>query len=198
MHDFLDQITKAAQTGLHYPALYSVLTVPDVCAALGADDGRTTGARYAKWFDAEVGPKYRRMVGPVLPPAQLERFRSFPNVSPEGHALLNMSGREYTFLSGDDCYQYRCSVLHQGRSDLRNANAKRVAFAPGAPISHCSQHNDVLVIHLETFCGDVVGAARSWLERMTGTEPFERNRIRLLATHPEGTGAVLPLMPVVY
>jgi hypothetical protein len=58
MRDLLQQIDLALGARLYYLALISALAVPDMCAALESPDGRTTGARYADWFDKYVGPRY--------------------------------------------------------------------------------------------------------------------------------------------
>jgi hypothetical protein len=197
MEDMLDQLLEAVNHHLYYPALYCALAVPDACGALGAKNGKATGETYAKWFNEEVGSKYRAIVGADLsqpPPIPDEYLSMIPQ------DILDSSGKEYVFLSGEDCYKYRCSVLHQGRSDKKYSNFNRIMFVYTETDSphRCSQVNDALVINVVTFCRDIVEAAHSWMSRMKGTEPFDSNYARLLKEHPEGSGAIYPPFPVVY
>jgi hypothetical protein len=43
---------------LWYAGLVLTLMLPDVCAALESEDGRTTRERYKAWFNPWVGNKY--------------------------------------------------------------------------------------------------------------------------------------------
>jgi len=58
MKDLLDQIKSALDAGHYYLCLYVALTLPDICGAIDAEDGKATGQTYAAWFDEFVGPKY--------------------------------------------------------------------------------------------------------------------------------------------
>jgi hypothetical protein len=51
MEDILRQIEATNEAGYYYVALFSVLTLPDICAALESINGETTGDRYADWYD---------------------------------------------------------------------------------------------------------------------------------------------------
>lgn len=58
MIDYLDQVDTASGAGLYYLALGAALTIPDVCAALAAPDGKSTGAGYAAWFEQNIAGLY--------------------------------------------------------------------------------------------------------------------------------------------
>lgn len=58
MMDFLDEVDAAAGAGLYYMALAGALVVPDMCAALASSNGRTTGARYMRWFEDNFPSEY--------------------------------------------------------------------------------------------------------------------------------------------
>lgn len=62
MDDLFDQIMQAVDAGLSLLALAGALTVPDICAALGSNDGRTTGDRYRDWVRSELEPKWRQFL----------------------------------------------------------------------------------------------------------------------------------------
>jgi hypothetical protein len=55
--ELLRQIRKSVGLGLYFVALLGVLTVPDLCGALGSDDGKATGAKYKRWIRDNV-PKH--------------------------------------------------------------------------------------------------------------------------------------------
>lgn len=66
MEFILKQIEQALEKKIHYLAVVSVLTLPDVCSALEADDGRATPQRYKDWVDKHVSPIYSRLTGQDL------------------------------------------------------------------------------------------------------------------------------------
>ncbi len=113
MRDFLDQINAAVGAGLFYVALHSALAIPDICAALESPSGTTSGERYADWFDRFVANKYT--VGPNKEPS----------------------------LTGDQCYQFRCALLHQGRLQPDRAQGySRMFFLE--PNGGLIMHNNVM------------------------------------------------------
>ena len=64
------------------------------------------------------------------------------------------------FLSGEDCYFFRCSLLHQGSSQHPKSNYKRVLFVePSATtnVFHNNIMNDALNIDVRIFFNDIIG-----------------------------------------
>jgi len=55
VEDYLGQIQAANDAGLYYLALAASLTLPDICGAMEAEDGRATAGRYQAWFDEWPG-----------------------------------------------------------------------------------------------------------------------------------------------
>lgn len=64
--DILRQADAALRARLYLPALFTTLTLPDICAAIGSDDGETSGPRYRAWVDTYL---------PVYESAELYRLR---------------------------------------------------------------------------------------------------------------------------
>jgi|SRR5882762_3055501 len=58
MDDFLKQIELAQNANLFYLSLFCSLSVPDICGALDATDGRATASRYRSWYQDHVVPRY--------------------------------------------------------------------------------------------------------------------------------------------
>lgn len=59
MNELLDQIERACGRGDFYLALFSCLTLPDICGALSSSDGRASGSRFKSWFNQYVSFKYQ-------------------------------------------------------------------------------------------------------------------------------------------
>src|SRR5262245_40511298 len=58
MREYLDQVRRVAETDLYYVTLQSALVIPDMCAGLEAENGRSTPELYRAWFDEHVADKY--------------------------------------------------------------------------------------------------------------------------------------------
>jgi len=177
MNDFLDQVEVAAKEGrLYYLALAGTLAIPDICGALGAANGQATGPRFTAWFDAHVAPLH--MAPTSWPPP--------------------VGGKP--FLTGADCYLFRCAFLHQARTQHPNGAYSRILFIePGTSGTriHMSIANDALVIDVEMFCGEVVNAARQWLAAQAGTQPFDTNLAASVQRHPTGLASFVGGVPVI-
>jgi hypothetical protein len=102
-------------------------------------------------------------------------------------------------LSAEDAYFFRCSMLHQGTTEHPNSSYRRVFFVePGARITmHGNRFDDVLNIDLRVFCLGLAASVRRWLGKVSGTEPFESNRTRLMRRHPDGFAPYVVGMPVI-
>lgn len=54
MEELIRQIRRASDGGQYYLALIGALMLPDICGALGSDDGRASGPKYTAWLRARV------------------------------------------------------------------------------------------------------------------------------------------------
>jgi hypothetical protein len=52
--ELITQVRAAAEHGLYYVALFGVLALPDICGALGSENGRASGAKYRDWLSRYV------------------------------------------------------------------------------------------------------------------------------------------------
>jgi len=158
--EFFTQVGIAANNGLYFLALAGALTIPDICGALESDNGWATGAKYAAWFDKHV--------------ASL-------------HTPGWRSGEP--ILSGETCYQFRCSFLHQGTTHHLASNYSRIMFVEcGATsnIFHMNVLNGALNIDVRLFCLEMVTAAQAWRGGVVGTELYETNLTKFVARYPQG------------
>lgn len=175
MKDLLDQIEIAANDDrLYYLALSGALAIPDMCGALESKDGIATGAHYKTWFDSHVAPRH------------------------VGH------WDNKPFLTGQDCYNFRCSFLHQGRLQHTKGGYDRLFFLePGT--SGMTMHmnafhmggNSVLNIDVRQFCLEVVDSARTWLNGVVGTEPYQQNLTSFVTRYPNGFAPYVGGIPVI-
>lgn len=175
MDILIAQIRTAITARLYYVALQSALTIPDIAGALSSEDRRATGQRYAEWFD--------RWVRPVL---------------------LEKRNRENP-LTGEQCYVFRCSMLHQGSSHRSNSAYKRIMFIePGYPnyqMHYVKLGGDTsesaLLIQLDEFVEEMVIGCETWLREAVGTQPFENNYAVFARRHSEGLKPWVNGVPVI-
>lgn len=171
MRTLIAQTRKAVESELYYLALMSALTIPDIAGALEASNGNAIGRRYAAWYEKWVHPRLMENRGTNNP------------------------------LSGRQCYDYRCAMLHQGRSQVRNAAYRNIMFVePGQP--HYGLHyslvaDKVLMIQLNEFIAEILDGCELWLDAMKHTEPFETNYRHFVRRRPDGLAPFVVGGPVI-
>ncbi len=92
-------------------------------------------------------------------------------------------------LSGEDCYFYRCSCLHQGSSQHPQSTYSRIIFIePGTSglTAHRNIINDALNIDLNIFCEDLITSAEAWLTANEGTSLYAINAAKFIQRRTEG------------
>ncbi len=105
-------------------------------------------------------------------------------------------------FSGEDCYRFRCSLLHQGTTQHPKSKYARIIFVEPSPatanlVLHRNVFNDVFNIDVRIFCEDMVGAALRWLSEVEGTERFSRNQQKFMRRYPEGIAPFIRGVPVI-
>src|SRR6185437_4333980 len=163
MRQFTNSVALALNARNWHAALYLSLALPDICARLEADDGKTNSARYMAWFDRFLAARYRAAVG----------------------------GHEHVFLSSNDCYALRCSALHEGGSDISGQRLRQILSRfhfTAVPGIHCNQFNSVLQLEVRVFCQDVCAAVGDWLAVFPSEHPDKVHRLQeLLVVHEEAS-----------
>ena len=195
MRELLGELEGALNAELYTLALVGALAIPDIAGALESNNGEATRARYEAWFDANVPPHLQAMQGG----AQVGTPRP---------------------LNGANCYRFRCSLLHQGAIEDQKPDPttyRRLIFVDpsgvtpwatvfGRPVKgwfvytkevRLGNGDLALAIDLPLFCRAIVAAARGWLERVSGIEPFETNLAKCVRRRPEGFPGWLTGMPVI-
>jgi hypothetical protein len=158
MHRFTKAIKKSLEVNNWYSALYLALTMPDICARLESENGKTNGQKYASWFDKYMLHKYQ-MDGSA-------------NCAP------------HIFLSGNDCYALRCAILHEGAADITMQRCREALdrFHFTVVGSHCNQFDSVLQLDVPVFCNDICESIENWFIDFSRDHPEKQNRLLELLT----------------
>jgi hypothetical protein len=183
MHALIEQIEASLASRLYFLSLLTSLSVPDIAGALGSDNGEASGKKFAAWYEAWVRPRFRENVVAGLPSDAREYVKDIENP-----------------LDGDSCYQFRCSLLHQGSTQHPKSKFDRIIFIePGATTSivHYSRMNGVLCIDLPSFCAEVLQGAREWLARYEANPVVQKNLSRFAQRHPNGLTPYISGVPVI-
>ncbi|MEB0108272.1 hypothetical protein [Pseudomonas sp. MH9.3] len=154
MERFLKSIEKSLDDSNWYSALYMSLTLPDVCSSLETADGKTDGKKFARWFDRYMKETYS----------------------------MKMHGQTTVFMAGDDCYVLRCSLLHQGLTDVGHQRAKGVLdrFYFTTMNMHRIRIGNVLHLNVKIFCEEMVASVRLWVEDFNKNYPDKVGRLSQL------------------
>jgi hypothetical protein len=106
----------------------------------------------------------------------------------------------YGMVTGEDCYGFRCSMLHQARARPHKGNFSRVIFLePNASgiVMHCNVIDDALNLDIGRFCHDLVDSSLAWLPTVEGTPEFKANLSAFMTRHPNGIAPYIVGMPVI-
>ncbi len=104
------------------------------------------------------------------------------------------------FLTGEDCYRFRCSLLHQGSSQHSKSTYTRIIFVePSATtnIFHCNVLNDALNLDVRIFCSDMVQGVEDWLQQHENTELYQKNYNRFIRRYSNGLRPYFLGVPVI-
>jgi hypothetical protein len=150
---------------LYYIALISALAVPDIAGALNAEDGEASGKKYADWYNQWARPRLKE-----------SRDRDNP-------------------FSGEECWDFRCALLHQGKfKQTKKPIGRRIIFIePGYPnysIHYCAVHNDSFLIQIDQFVEEILRGCELWLDAIQETETFKKNYKNFARRHPNGLASV--------
>lgn len=167
MEDLLDDIEAASAAGLHYVALWSALTIPDFCGALGYPNGIATGPRYVKWWDANL-PEYLGH----FPGERAWAFRC--SMLHQGRALHSKWPRDRVLLMEPDT---RGSRMHCVQIDAGTERAR--------------------ILYIPELVRDLVTAARSWLAARDNDSVVQKNLDRFVRRRPDGVAPYVVGIPLI-
>lgn len=102
-------------------------------------------------------------------------------------------------LTGEQCYAYRCGVLHQGRSKHEKLGYSRIFFLEPNPRFrfHRNIMNDAYNLDLVTFCNDITSSVREWLASVQDNQNFIKNYEHFMKRHDNGLAPFVVGVPVI-
>jgi hypothetical protein len=102
-------------------------------------------------------------------------------------------------LTGEQCYAYRCGLLHQGRSKHKNLGYSRIFFLEPNPnmMFHKNIMNDAYNLDLLIFCNDITASVREWLPTMQDNVNFINNYEHFMKRHENGLAPFVVGVPVI-
>jgi len=101
-------------------------------------------------------------------------------------------------LDGQTCYQFRCSLLHQGTTQHPKSQYSRIIFLePSGMVFHNNVINDVLNIDVRVFCQDIIASATDWLAANENTNTYRQNFPRFIQRYPNGIPPYIVVAPVI-
>ena len=109
------------------------------------------------------------------------------------------AGKFHGMVSGEDCYGFRCSMLHQGRAHPHKGLYSRVIFVEpkGRVFMHLNVINDALNLDIQSFCRDLVESAREWLPTVESKPEFQANLAAFIIRHENGIAPYVVGLPVI-
>lgn len=163
MKRFTNGGRRSLSQGNLYSALTLALTLPDICGSLEDPGPNKSKKRYIAWCKANLEPRYTHLIG--SPP------------------------RENTFLSAEECYRLRCSLIHSGTADM-GATAidriERAEFFDETTGAHCNVTRNFLQLSASKFSRTMFDAVDDWDKSVAENALVQAEKSRLLIIHSSG------------
>lgn len=157
-----------------YAGLSLALMIPDICTSLEDPGPGKSQARYIRWCKAWVEAKFTSPARPNRPAK--------------------------VFVSAEDCFQLRCSLVHSGRSDIEpkkqnilqrfeffdDSCGSHLNWVEGTVLNGVPQPN-YLQLKVDKFSLTMFDAADEWDASVTGDQAIQAEKAKLLVIHSQGT-----------
>jgi hypothetical protein len=168
MEALLSQIEKGLDANLYYLSLFVSLSIPDICAALESETGRTNGDKYKNWVDEHLVTPWPDRYGDRLSSDHIYEFR----------CALFHQGRTVQ----DNCEYQRILFFEPG-------------IVTGIQVSHCcivgaKTKDRSLLIDVKQFCTDIITGAKTWHQKNNMTKNYLTNYEKLIKRYPKGISPV--------
>ncbi|MFZ1978349.1 MAG: hypothetical protein WAV76_10380 [Bacteroidota bacterium] len=163
MDDLLNSVDIAIESKNYYAALFIILTLPDICGEIQFPK-KSSEKRYIGWFN-----QYMKDIYIGIPP------------------------RRIPFLTGEDLYSFRCSLLHEGSEDISNQRARHILHdfiivenGPHLNLFNSEEHA-VLQLSIVDLCKEMCHGVRSWLNDHKDDPILIEYKSRFVKIYPKGT-----------
>lgn len=104
-----------------------------------------------------------------------------------------------SFLTGLDCYGFRCGLLHLGTANFRKDSEqpiRRVIFVFQFNINN-NLINEAVQFNGFTFCQSIIDGVRKWLNEVKDNKNFVEHSKNLIIFYPGGLHPYIMGIPVV-
>ncbi|MBD2208213.1 hypothetical protein H6G33_38195 [Calothrix sp. FACHB-1219] len=183
MRELLNQIEESLNHKFYYLSLITALTVPDIAAKLESTVKEEVGVRYTRWFNTYV------------------RHQTSKRINKKFNLSLPL---KLSQLTGEDCYYFRCSLLHEGSSESQRSSYKKILFVEpdtcnfkGHDCTQTSESGTYLLIDVKEFCIDIIEGTKEWLDKVEETEPYKTNYEKFIRRYPNGYPPIVIGCPVI-
>jgi hypothetical protein len=172
MKRFTDAGRKSIKDDNLYSALSIALMIPDICGSLEDPGPGKSKARYITWYTKWVLPKFTSGIGP--------------------------SRTTTVFISADDCFQLRCSLIHSGSAEIepgKQSALDRFIFFDKTSGSHLNLFSNVLVdgvkmsflqLRADAFSETMFAAADEWDAAVEKDAKIQAEKAKLLVIRSAG------------
>lgn len=174
MKRFTSAGRAAIEVGNLYAGFVMALMIPDICSSLENPGPGKSEKRYIAWCKKWLESRFTSNVGP-------ER-------------------RQHIFVTAEDCYQIRCSVIHSGRSDIYAKKRKKLGsfeFFDKEVGSHLNWFGEIMVngamhpgflqLRADKFAEEIFFAAEEWDSSVLDNKKIQEEKKKLLRIHSKGT-----------
>lgn len=161
MKRFTSAIRGALKSENWYAALYLSLVMPDICGKLAYPNVKHSGQRYKKWFEAYLADINKCIIGE----------------------------KEVVFLTANDCWALRCSIIHEGVDEITEEKAQKFLnkfYFTTIRVHRILTNNNVLTLNINFFCEEICEAVERWVEEVKGNIDIENRMRKILRIHEEG------------
>lgn len=170
MKRFTDAGRQAVANQNWYSALTLGLVIPEICASLEHPGPGKSQKRYEAWARTWLEPRFTHKIG----------------------------NSQDVFLSAEDFYQARCSVIHSGTAAIdekRRSGLDRFEFftagshmnsVSGASVNGVAQPN-YLQLRVDMLCETIFEAAEEWDLSVIADAAIQAEKAKLLVIHTPGT-----------
>lgn len=107
---------------------------------------------------------------------------------------------EKVFLTSLDCYNFRCSLLHQGSTQHPKSIYSRILFVEPSVkgiVLHSNIINNALNIDVSIFCRDIISGVEEWLKDNEETDIYKKNHSKFMKRYSEGLSPYIVGVPVI-
>ena len=113
----------------------------------------------------------------------------------------------YPELTGDDIWNLRCGVVHEGKFGHKKMQFHRIIWSIGSAQGFTLHRNrmtnigglseNVLQLDAEIFCNDLISGSHDWYDTLVDNEMVNARSGSLIRLHPDGYAPYVVGVPII-